>query len=75
VVTSAVGISAGALWEIDAWRSDVWFGTELSETNGDLVRDSLGALVGAALLAGVARFGWGSVRRIPGVNTHDEVRA
>ncbi len=79
VVTLALGIAVGALWEIYEWRSDAWFGTELSEgnddTNGDLVRDSLGSLAGAALLVVWARFGWGSVRRIPGVNTHEEVSA
>ncbi|MDP9408842.1 MAG: hypothetical protein M3P95_13540 [Actinomycetota bacterium] len=79
VVTAALGIATGALWEIYEWRSDAWFGTQLSEgnddTNGDLVRDSLGSLVGAGLLVAWARFGWGSVRRIPGVNTHEEVSA
>ena len=79
VVTLAVGISIGALWEIVEWRSDAWFGTSLSvdndDTVGDLVRDSLGAVVGAALLVVWARFGWGSVRRIPGVNTYEDVSA
>ena len=79
VVTAALGISIGALWEIYEWRSDAWLGTALSEgnddTNGDLVRDTLGSLVGAALLVVWARFGWGSVRRIPGVNTHEDVSA
>jgi hypothetical protein len=79
VVTAALGISIGALWEVYEWRSDAWLGTALSEgnddTNGDLVRDTLGSLVGAALLVAWARFGWGSVRRIPGVNTHEEVSA
>ncbi|HZH18591.1 MAG TPA: hypothetical protein VEZ18_00205 [Geodermatophilus sp.] len=79
VVTAALGISIGALWEIYEWRSDAWLGTALSEgnddTNGDLVRDTLGSLVGAALLVAWARFGWGSVRRIPGVNTHEDVSA
>ena len=79
VVTAALGIAIGGLWEIWEWRSDAWFGTQLSEsnddTNGDLVRDTLGALLGAALLVAWARFGWGSVRRIPGVNTHEEVSA
>lgn len=79
VVTAALGIAVGALWEIYEWRSDAWFATTLSEgnddTNGDLVRDTLGSLVGAGLLVAWARFGWGSVRRIPGVNTHEEVSA
>jgi uncharacterized membrane protein YjdF len=79
VVTAALGISIGALWEIYEWRSDAWLGTTLSQgnddTNGDLVRDTLGSLAGAALLVAWARFGWGSVRRIRGVNTHEEVSA
>jgi hypothetical protein len=79
VVTAALGITVGALWEIVEWRSDAWFGSNLSEsnddTNGDLVRDTLGSLAGAALLVAWARFGWGSVRRIPGVNTHEDVDA
>ncbi|RFU21137.1 hypothetical protein [Geodermatophilus marinus] len=79
VVTAALGIAIGALWEVYEWRSDAWFGTNLSEgnddTNGDLVRDTLGSLVGGALLVVWTRFGWGSVRRIPGVNTHEDVSA
>jgi hypothetical protein len=79
VVTAALGIATGALWEVYEWRSDAWFGTNLSEdnddTNGDLVRDTLGSVVGAALLVVWTRFGWGSVRRIPGVNTHEAVSA
>jgi hypothetical protein len=79
VVTAALGIAIGGLWEIWEWRSDAWFGTQLSEsnddTNGDLVRDTIGSFAGAALLVVWARFGWGSVRRIPGVNTHEEVDA
>jgi uncharacterized membrane protein YjdF len=79
VVTAALGMSIGALWELVEWRSDAWFGTALSEdnddTNGDLFRDTLGSLVGAGLLVAWARFGWGSVRRIPGVNTHEDVSA
>jgi hypothetical protein len=79
VVTAAVGIAIGAGWEVFEWRSDAWFGTSLSQSNddtvGDLVRDSLGSFLGAALLVAWARFGWGSVRRIPGVNTHEEVDA
>jgi hypothetical protein len=79
LVTVALGITIGALWEIFEWRSDEWFGTSLSvdndDTVGDLVRDSLGALGGGALLVVWARYGWGSVRRIPGVNTYEDVDA
>ena len=79
VVTTSLGMAIGALWEIAEWRSDAWFGTGLSLSNddtvGDLVRDSIGSVVGAALLVVWARFGWGSVRRIPGVNTYEEISA
>ncbi len=79
VVTTSLGMAIGALWEIVEWRSDAWFGTSLSlgndDTVGDLVRDSIGSLLGAALLVVWATVGWGSVRRIPGVNTHEDVDA
>jgi hypothetical protein len=79
VVTTALGIAIGALWEIAEWMSDAWLGTDLSlgndDTVGDLVRDTFGSLLGAALLVAWARFGWGSVRRIPGVNTYEDVDA
>lgn len=69
IVSTALGIAMGALWEIVEWRSDAVFGTNLSidndDTVGDLVRDSIGAVIGAPLLVAWARFGWGSVRRIP----------
>ena len=79
VVTVALGITLGALWEIVEWRSDAWLGTDLQvdndDTVSDLVSDSIGSLVGAALLVVWTRYGWGSVRRIPGVNTHEDVDA
>ncbi len=79
VVTAALGLATGALWEILEWWSDRTLGTNLSEGNddtvGDLIRDTLGAVAGAALLVVWTRFGWGSVRRIPGVNTHEEIDA
>ena len=79
VVTAALGTALGGLWEVYEWHSDAWIGTQLSESNedtvGDLVRDTLGSLGGAALLVVWARFGWGSVRRVPGVNTHEDVSA
>jgi hypothetical protein len=70
VVTVALGIAIGGLWEIVEWTSDRLFGSELQEDNDDTVRDlmadSVGALCGAALLVCWARFSWGSVRRVPG---------
>jgi hypothetical protein len=79
IVAAALGVTLGAVWEIVEWRSDAWFGSDLQHGNddtvGDLVRDGLGSLVGAALLVAWARYGWGSVRRIPGVNTYEDVDA
>jgi hypothetical protein len=79
VVTFALGLAVGALWEIVEWTSDAVLGTRLQESNTDTVRDlgadSIGALLGAALLALWTRYSWGSVRRIPGENRFEEVSA
>jgi hypothetical protein len=79
VVTTALGITIGALWELVEWGADTWFGTHLQLSNedtvGDLLRDSIGSLAGAALLVVWSRYGWGSVRRIPGTNAEEEVNA
>jgi hypothetical protein len=45
------------------------------DTVGDLISDTLGALAGGALLVGWARYGWGSVRRVPGENRYEDVSA
>jgi hypothetical protein len=70
IITFALGVALGGLWEIVEWSSDNLFGSSLQidndDTVGDLIADSLGALCGAALLVCWARWGWGSVRRIPG---------
>jgi hypothetical protein len=72
IVAFALGMALGGLWEMVEWASDRWLGSELQidndDTVGDLTADSLGSLVGAALLVCWARWGWGSVRRIPGEN-------
>jgi hypothetical protein len=79
VVTFALGVAIGGLWEILEFLSDEVFGSNLQEGNtdtvGDLVADSLGAAVGAALLVAWNRFGWGSVRRVPGDNRGEDVSA
>jgi hypothetical protein len=79
VVTFALGVAIGGLWEIVEWSSDNLFGSELQLSNddtvGDLIADSLGAATGGALLVVWARYGWGSVRRIPGDNRREEVDA
>jgi hypothetical protein len=75
VVTLALGIAVGGLWEIVEWTSDRLLGSQLQEDNDDTVRDlmadSVGALCGAALLVCWARFSWGSVRRVPGERYED----
>jgi hypothetical protein len=72
IVTFALGVALGGLWEIAEWASDNTLGSSLQlgndDTVGDLIADTLGALCGAALLVCWARWGWGSVRRIPGEN-------
>jgi hypothetical protein len=77
ILTFALGGAIGAVWEIVEWSSDNVFGSELQESNDDtvydLMADSAGALCGAALLVGWARFSWGSVRRIPGENRYEAV--
>ena len=79
VVTFALGMAIGGLWEVYEWSSDRWLGTDLSMDNDDtvtdLVADGSGALVGGGLLVLWNVKGWGSVRRIPGVNTHEDVSA
>ena len=79
VVAFALGVALGGLWEIVEWGADNTLGSTLQidndDTVGDLIADSLGALSGAALLVCWARWGWGSVRRIPGENRFEDAEA
>jgi hypothetical protein len=79
VAVFALGLAVGALWEIFEWSSDGLFGSALSEGNtdtvGDLIADACGSLAGGALMVLWARRGWGSVRRIPGENRREQMRA
>jgi hypothetical protein len=79
VVTFALGLAVGALWEIAEWTADAALGTRLQESNTDTIRDlgadSVGALLGAALLALWTRYSWGSVRRIRGENRFEDRHA
>jgi hypothetical protein len=79
VAVFALGLAAGALWEIFEWSSDGLFGSALSEGNtdtvGDLIADACGSLAGGALMVLWAKRGWGSVRRIPGENRREDTRA
>ena len=79
IVAFALGVALGGLREIFEYFSDNNFGSELqidnTDTIGDLIADSLGAAAGALLLVGWARWGWGSVRRIPGTNRAEDTEA
>jgi hypothetical protein len=79
VVTFALGVALGGVWEIWEWVSDHTIGSSLQlgldDTVGDLVADTSGSLFGAALLVCWARYGWGSVRRIPGENRYEDTEA
>lgn len=79
IVAFCLGMAVGGLWEIVEFTSDGMLDTQLSEGNsdtvGDLVADAIGALLGALLLVAWAVWGWGSVRRVTGVNTYEDVDA
>jgi hypothetical protein len=79
IVTFALGLSVGALWEVFEWASDGLFGSDLSQGNtdtvGDLIADACGSLAGGALMVLWAERGWGSVRRVPGENRYEDVSA
>lgn len=70
VVTLALGLAIGAVWEILEWSSDEALGSNLSlgqsDTIGDLVADGAGAVCGGLFLVAWTAFGWGTVRRLPG---------
>ncbi len=76
VITFALGLSVGALWELVEFALDALFAAGLQEDNTDTVRDlaadAVGALLGAALLALWTRHSWGSVRRLPGENRFED---
>ena len=79
VVSFALGVALGGVWEIWEWVSDHTIGTDLQLSNddtvGDLVADTAGSLCGALLLVCWGRYGWGSVRRIPGENRYEATEA
>jgi hypothetical protein len=79
VVSFALGVALGGVWEIWEWVSDHTLGSNLQlgldDTVGDLVADTAGAAAGAALLVCWGRYGWGSVRRIPGENRYEDAES
>jgi hypothetical protein len=79
VVTLALGLAVGAVWEMAEYTSDHFLGTKLAkserDTATDLMVDGAGAAAGAALLVAWAIYGWGSVRRVPGESRSEEAFA
>jgi len=79
VVAFSLGVAVGGLWEIWEYVSDHTVGSSLqlsnADTVGDLVADTAGSACGALLLLAWARYGWGSVRRIPGENRFEDTEA
>jgi uncharacterized membrane protein YjdF len=78
VVTFALGLSVGALWEGFEWTADHVFGSHLqvglNDTMGDLAADASGSALGGVLLVVWTLYGWGSVRRVPGENRGEQTR-
>lgn len=79
VVTFSLGVAVGGLWELFEYFSDSALGSELQlgnrDTVGDLMFDSLGSLCGAAMLVAWSKYGWGTVKRIPGTNLREDTSA
>lgn len=77
LLTFALGVALGALWEIVEYTADAAGLSNLSESNGDtvgdLIADTGGSLLGAGLLLLWTFRGWGSVRRLPGDNRREAI--
>ncbi len=70
-MSSSLGFSFGALFEIWEWVANNWFGANnmigYGDTIADLAEDALASLAGGAMLLGWAEYGWGTSRRVPGL--------
>jgi hypothetical protein len=68
VVTFALGLATGALFEMYEWGVNQVFGPTLAvgygDTIGDLADDALGGLVAGVLVAVWATRGWATTRRL-----------
>jgi hypothetical protein len=69
LVTFALGVTVGAVYEMYEWFDDNVFGAGLhvgyNDTIADLLDDALASLGGGALLVWWATRGWGTSRRLP----------
>jgi hypothetical protein len=79
IVTFALGLAVGALWQVFEYASDGAFGSDLSQGNsdtvGDLIADASGSLLGGGLMVLWSKKGWGSVKRIAGTNRAEQTSA
>ncbi len=69
LVTFAIGLSLGALYEIYEWLSNHLLDSHLlvgyTDTIGDLADDALASAIGGLLLVVWATRGWATTRRLP----------
>jgi hypothetical protein len=69
LVTFALGLSLGALYEMYEWLSNHLLGSHLlvgyTDTIGDLADDALASSIGGVLLVVWATRGWATTRRLP----------
>lgn len=76
IVTFALGLAFGAIYEIYEWFADYVLGADLSvgytDTIKDLAEDGIGSLAGGLLLLVWATRGWGTIRRVPGERIPEE---
>jgi hypothetical protein len=76
VVTFALGLAFGAIYEIYEWFADYVLDAHLyvgyTDTIKDLTEDGIGSLLGGLLLLLWATRGWGTVRRVPARLIPDE---
>lgn len=78
LVTFALGLTVGAIYEMYEWFDDTVFGAHLhvgyDDTIADLFDDALASLGGGALLVWWATHGWGTTRRISGRRLTKRIR-
>jgi uncharacterized membrane protein YjdF len=69
LVTFALGLAFGAIYEIYEWFADHVLGANLyvgyTDTIKDLTEDGISSLAGGMLLLLWATRGWGTIRRVP----------
>lgn len=72
IMSFSLGFSFGALFEIWEWVANNWFGANnrigYGDTIADLAEDGLASFAGGATLLVWAEHGWGTSRRVPGLD-------